>query len=91
MIKMFFKWFFRGFGIASVCAVIIAAVAWLFANLISLFGIVVSSSIVLALLSFIALVLYAVVMAKKEYAMKANVKNEIRMNLENGKMFKGIK
>ena len=88
---MFFKWFFRGFGIASVCAVIIAAVAWLFANLISLFGIVVSSSIVLALLSFIALVLYAVVMAKKEYAMKANVKNEIRMNLENGKMFKGIK
>lgn len=91
MIKMFFKWFFRGFGIASVCAVIIVAVAWLFANLISLFGIVVSSSIVLALLSFIALVLYAVVMAKKEYAMKANVKNEIRMNLENGKMFKGIK
>ena len=88
---MFFKWFFRGFGIASVCAVIIAAVAWLFANLISLFGIVVSSSIVLALLSFIALVLYAVVMAKQEYAMKANVKNEIRMNLENGKMFKGIK
>lgn len=88
---MFFKWFFRGFGIASVCAVIIVAVAWLFANLISLFGIVVSSSIVLALLSFIALVLYAVVMAKKEYAMKANVKNEIRMNLENGKMFKGIK
>lgn len=70
MIKIFFKWFFRGFGIASVCAVIIAAVAWLFANLISLFGIVVSSSIVLALLSFIALVLYAVVMAKKEYAMK---------------------
>ena len=91
MIKMFFKWFFRGFGIASVCAVIIVAVAWLFANLISLFGIVVSSSIVLALLSVIALVLYAVVMAKKEYAMKANVKNEIRMNLENGKMFKGIK
>lgn len=91
MIKIFFKWFFRGFGIASVCAVIIVAVAWLFANLISLFGIVVSSSIVLALLSFIALVLYAVVMAKKEYAMKANVKNEIRMNLENGKMFKGIK
>lgn len=91
MIKMFFKWFFRGFGIASVCAVIIVAVAWLFANLISLFGIVVSSSIVLALLSFIALVLYAVVMAKQEYAMKANVKNEIRMNLENGKMFKGIK
>lgn len=88
---MFFKWFFRGFGIASVCAVIIVAVAWLFANLISLFGIVVSSSIVLALLSFIALVLYAVVMAKQEYAMKANVKNEIRMNLENGKMFKGIK
>ena len=88
MIKMFFKWFFRGFGIASVCAVIIVAVAWLFANLISLFGIVVSSSIVLALLSFIALVLYAVVMAKQEYAMKANVKNEIRMNLENGKMFK---
>lgn len=85
---MFFKWFFRGFGIASVCAVIIVAVAWLFANLISLFGLVVSSSIVLALLSFIALVLYAVVMAKQEYAMKANVKNEIRMNLENGKMFK---
>lgn len=28
---------------------------------------------------------------KQEYAMKANVKNEIRMNLENGKMFKGIK
>lgn len=91
MIKMFFKWFFRGFGIASVCAVIIAAVAWLFSNLISLFGLVVSSSIVLALLSVIALVLYAVVMAKQEYAMKANVKNEIRMNLENGKMFKGIK
>ena len=91
MIKMFFKWFFRGFGIASVCAVIIAAVAWLFANLISLFGLVVSSSIVLALLSVIALVLYAVVMAKQEYAMKANEKNEIRMNLENGKMFKGIK
>ena len=88
---MFFKWFFRGFGIASVCAVIIAAVAWLFANLISLFGLVVSSSIVLALLSVIALVLYAVVMAKQEYAMKANEKNEIRMNLENGKMFKGIK
>ena len=88
---MFFKWFFRGFGIASVCAGIIVAVAWLFANLISLFGLVVSSSIVLALLSFIALVLYAVVMVKKEYAMKANVKNEIRMNLENGKMFKGIK
>ena len=88
---MFFKCFFRGFGIASVCAVIIVAVAWLFANLISLFGLVVSSSIVLALLSFIALVLYAVVMAKQEYAMKANVKNEIRMNLENGKMFKGIK
>ena len=91
MIKMFFKWFFRGFGIASVCAVIIVAVVWLFANLISLFGLVVSSSIVLALLSVIALVLYAVVMAKQEYAMKANVKNEIRMNLENGKMFKGIK
>lgn len=70
MIKMFFKWFFRGFGIASVCAVIIAAVAWLFVNLISLFGLVVSSSIVLALLSVIALVLYAVVMAKQEYAMK---------------------
>lgn len=91
MIKMFFKWFFRGFGIASVCAVIIVAVAWLFANLISLFGLVVSASIVLALLSFIALVLYAVVMAKQEYAMKANEKNERRMNLENGKMFKGIK
>lgn len=91
MIKMFFKWFFRGFGIASVCAVIIAAVAWLFANLISLFGLVVSSSIVLATLCFIALVLYAVVMAKREYAMKANVKNEIRMNLGNGKLFKGIK
>ena len=85
---MFFKWFFRGFGIASVCAVIIAAVAWLFANLISLFGLVVSSSIVLATLCFIALVLYAVVMAKREYAMKANVKNEIRMNLGNGKLFK---
>ena len=88
MIKMFFKWFFRGFGIASVCAVIIVAVAWLFANLISLFGLVVSSSIVLATLCFIALVLYAVVMAKREYAMKANVKNEIRMNLGNGKLFK---
>lgn len=91
MIKMFFKWFFRGFGMASVGAVIVVAVAWLFANLISLFGLVVSASIVLALLSFIALVLYAVVMAKQEYAMKANEKNERRMNLENGKMFKGIK
>lgn len=91
MIKMFFKWFFRGFGIASVCAVIIAAVAWLFANLISLFGLVVSSSIVLALLSVIALVLYAVVMAKQEYAMKAIEKNEQRMNLGNGNLLKGIK
>ena len=75
MIKMFFKWFFRGFGIASVCAVIIAAVAWLFAKLISLFGVVLSAAIVLAILCFISLVLYAVVMAKQEYAMKAIEKN----------------
>ena len=71
MIKIFFKWFFRGFGIVSVCAVIVVAAAWLFAKLIALFGVVVSAPIVLAILCFISLVLYAVVMAKQEYAMKA--------------------
>ena len=88
MIKIFFKWFSRGFGIVSVGAVIGVAAAWLFVKLISLFGVVVSAAIVLAILCFISLVLYAVVMAKKEYAMKANEKNEHRMNLGNGKMFK---
>lgn len=70
MIKMFFKWVFRGFGILSVGAVIGVAAAWLFVKLISLFGVVVSAAIVLAILCFISLVLYAVVMAKQEYAMK---------------------
>lgn len=70
MIKLLFKWFFRGFGILSVGTVIGVAVAWLFAKLISLFGVVVSAAIVLAILCFISLVLYAVVMAKQEYAMK---------------------
>ena len=74
MIKIFFKCFFRGFGIVSVGAVIGVAAAWLFVKLISLFGVVVSAAIVLAILCFISLVLYAVVMAKKEYAMKANEK-----------------
>ena len=70
MIKIFFKWFFLGFGIVSVGAVIGVAASWLFAKLISLFGVVVSAAIVLAILCFISLVLYAVVMAKQEYAMK---------------------
>lgn len=70
MIKIFFKCFFRGLGIVSVSAVIVVAAAWLFAKLISLFGVVVSAAMVLAILCFIALVLYAVVMAKQEYAMK---------------------
>ena len=70
MIKIFFKCFFRGFGIVSVGAVIGVAAAWLFVKLISLFGVVVSAAIVLAILCFISLVLYAVVMAKQEYAMK---------------------
>lgn len=91
MIKIFFKWFFRGFGIVSVCAVIVVAAAWLFAKLISLFGVVVSAPIVLAILCFLSLVLYAVVMAKQEYAMKAIEKNEQRMNLGNGNLLKGIK
>lgn len=70
MIKIFFKWFSRGFGIVSVGAVIGVAAAWLFVKLISLFGVVVSAAIVLAILCFISLVLYAVVMAKQDYAMK---------------------
>ena len=70
MIKIFFKWVSRGFGIVSVGVVIGVAAAWLFVKLISLFGVVVSAAIVLAILCFISLVLYAVVMAKQEYAMK---------------------
>lgn len=71
MIKLFFKWFFRGFGLVSVGVVIGVAFGWLFVKLISLFGVVVSAAIVLAILCFIALVLYSVSMAKHEYAMKS--------------------
>lgn len=70
MIKMFFKWFLRGFGLVSVGAVIGFAIGWLFVKLISLFGVVVSAAIVLAILCFIALALYSVSMAKQEYSMK---------------------
>jgi len=78
MIKLFFKWFFRGFGLVSVGAVIGVAVGWLFVKLISLYGVVVSAAIVLAILCFIALVLYSVSMAKHEYAMKSKQDNQPR-------------
>lgn len=78
MIKLFFKWFFRGFEIVSFGAVIGVAAAWLFAKLISLFGPVVSTAIVLAVLCFIAFVLYSVSMTKHEYTMKSNQNNKPR-------------
>lgn len=78
MIKLFFKCFFRGFGIVSVGAVIGVAAAWLFVKLIPLFGPFVSAAAVLAGLCFIALVLYSVSMAKHEYTMKSNQHNQPR-------------
>lgn len=83
MIKLFFKYFFAGLGIAVCGAVALDLFGLLVKYLVEIFGYVASSTEILCILAVFLLSVCA--------AMKAKSENERRMKLENDKMFKGIK
>ena len=83
MIKLFFKYFFWGLGIAVCGAVALDLFGLLVKYLVEIFGYVASSTEILCILCVLLLSVCA--------AMKAKGENERRMKLENDKMFKGIK
>lgn len=83
MIKLFFKYFFGGLGIAVCGAVALDLFGLLVKYFVEIFGYVASSTEILCILCVLLLSVCA--------AMKAKGENERRMKLENDKMFKGIK
>ena len=66
MIKLFFKYFFGGLGIAVCCAVALGLVGFLVKYLVELFGYVASSTEILLILCVLLLSVAAAMKAKGE-------------------------